>query len=81
MLHKDERLALAVRATVARVRFDEARVLDPTTRLGDEAVEAARALARAWQGDSPDVLDWIGCTDEEYRQAMEAALAAELQLV
>ena len=79
-MDKAERLALAVRATVARIRFDEARVLDPVTPFGDEAVEAARALSRAWQGGSPNVLDWVGCTDEAYRQAVEAALAAERQL-
>ena len=79
-MEKSERLAVAVRATVARTRFDEAKVLDLATPLGDEAVEAARTLARAWQGGSPSVLDWIGCTDEEYRQAVAAALAAERQL-
>jgi hypothetical protein len=78
---KAERLALAVRATVARIRFDEAKVLDPATPLGDEAVETAQALARAWRGGPRDVLEWIGCTDEEYRQAVEAALADERQSV
>jgi hypothetical protein len=69
------RLALAVRATVARIRFEEAKVLDPATPLGDEAVETAQALARAWRGGPRDVLEWIGCTDEEYRQAVEVALS------
>ena len=76
---RSERLALAVRATVARIRFDEAKGLDPATPLGDEAVEAAKALARAWRGGSRDLLEWIGCTDEEYRRAVEAALVEEYE--
>jgi hypothetical protein len=76
-MEKPERLALAVRATVAQTRFEDAKASEAAPRLGDEAIAAARALARAWRAGPPDLLEWIGCTDEEYRRAVEAALAEE----
>lgn len=75
-MDKAERLAVAVRATVARIRFAEAREQGlETAHLGVEVVESAQALAHAWKDGAPDVLDWIGCREDEYRAAVDAALA------
>ena len=43
-------------------------------RLGDESVAAAEALALAWRDGTADVLEWIGCSVEEYDAALAAAL-------
>jgi len=76
-MDRAERLAVAVRATVTRIRLEEARRTGrPTAALGDEAIVAARALAEAWPPGSPPLLEWIGCTEDEYDQAVQAALDA-----
>ena len=76
-MERSERLALAVRATVAQARLDEARASGAAPRLQAEAIAAARALAWAWRDGSADVLAWVGCTEAEYREAVETAMAVE----